>query len=130
MTEYVWSFVLRIPQDWLTQWNALSAAWGGEDGPAETWGTFSIKTSANGQEPVSHYCTRFWSTPTFKTMLEQAKQGIYPPELVHPLGIYTKSELDQHMAVLDMDIASDGSRNKFNEVLNGWGVQLIPDPVD
>ncbi len=71
-------FTLIIPADTKDDWNRVAAGLGFDRGPPETWNTFCIPLSADGQEPITHYAARFASSSLLKAVLLGAKQGIYP----------------------------------------------------
>ena len=121
MTDYRWHFTLIVPAAYKDSWNAMAAGLGFEHGPQETWNTFCIKLSADGNDPVTHYAARFPSTSSLKTILEDAKMGTYPD-----VEGVTEAEMAALMGVLVDDVSET---DNFHSFVASQGLSLWQAPA-
>jgi hypothetical protein len=113
------SVVLIIPADLQADANMLAAVLGYDQAPGNT---YSVRLSANGNEPISHYGCHTWAHPPFVQMISAARDhGVLPDLPWHPLTA------DRVLAVCNALIVSarDDMSGHFSAATADAGLQIV-----
>lgn len=111
MTEWFYSVVLLVPQQWQSSGNQLAEAMG--HGP----NNFSVPLSADGNEPATHYGCRSQAKHEFVHMLEVAAASGFPPIIPEA------NEIFSHI-ISDAAFMEDGNMH-FNRVLENNNLKIV-----
>ena len=121
-TEYTEHFFIFVKAEKLNTANNFAAQWDPDTGGADTFGT--VRLSADGTEPASHYATSTRATPTMRDGITQALSDVSWAWMYRTDDILAESP---HWYSNDADWTYDGDLyDAWLSALDDMGLQRIP----